>query len=898
MEQWVKDMKADAMRKRLLKKPGPSFSLPISYTGAGADGVVQPSRSAGMGMAGSQPFMVHEGEMETRIPEGSFMLNTSTTQKAYPSFESGGFARKRVPAVGTAEEITNNVDPSLLMVPVTKTPVTANIPTIAGATPTVTSPTSRVNPITVDVNQFHTPVLNENIKQPPSSEVPSQGIQQPVEINPENVPLTTGMSPTVAAPTATTTTAEDAARTAGLDYMTGTLNKTNDALMLEGRRAVDELSARQQQERSAREQEFIQQGVDPSQARVEMQMLRNTQETELNDLGAKYGIAGMQARETAATNLASTGLAGQQFEQGKSEFQQTFDLDKQKYGDSKAWTDFEYTAQYGSDADVIAAYKAATGKDLDPSAVAEIRGYARSKREQDITSGRLNITAQEIQNEASGLAVDADRLTAFINAVNNGANLASANMTSGLDLTQQQMDGITTKYRQAVEAGNLELQSTRNKVGDEIYDSIQDMINSGSYLTSVNQRLREQGRPELSYDEFQGMLDATPLGERNWGRKMTAANMLLSTPGGANKDQAAAIYGDLFPGVSFDFDKITSAEKGEEFASGLSLVAEYVASGLKFEEVYGILQAGGALEKMGLTDPMQLRNLYNSMNVNAVDAEWKEMETSDFYASLSKEEQSDQMEFFKQKMLGQLDYTTLHEYEIYNPDGTLNTTVYGKDSAEADKKAASLGSGYTVKDTNKVKFQMASTLTGGTASTTGVEVKPSKEGQGSDKEVGTIYKDDSDKRIYEVGAGGEIKEIVVDPVADAWTQKGDDLISLGSEDNPYYSSIMKERAYSIVNGTHPVENKITEIDLYDASLKVATKWEPQTPVGADTANQKHIIMNAPKIGSIINYKNGLYKVITDPVDMGLNQYLDILDLKTGKKMSVLTLPGGGVKIVE
>jgi hypothetical protein len=87
------------------------------------------------------------------------------------------------------------------------------------------------------------------------------------------------------------------------------------------------------------------------------------------------------------------------------------------------------------------------------------------------------------------------------------------------------------------------------------------------------------------------------------------------------------------------------------------------------------------------------------------------MEESDFWKTLTPEEQNDQREFFKQDKMGMLDYVTLHEYEIYNPDGTFNMTVYGKDSTEADKKAASLGTGYTVKDTNKVKFQMASTLT-------------------------------------------------------------------------------------------------------------------------------------------------------------------------------------------
>lgn len=84
-----------------------------------------------------------------------------------------------------------------------------------------------------------------------------------------------------------------------------------------------------------------------------------------------------------------------QFDTGQSNWQKNFDQAKSEYGDTQNWKAYETALATGSDADVIAAYKTATGKDLDPMAVSQYRGYYRSSQEQELAAGDVAIkTAQ------------------------------------------------------------------------------------------------------------------------------------------------------------------------------------------------------------------------------------------------------------------------------------------------------------------------------------------------------------------------------------------------------------------------------------------------------------------------------------------------------------------------
>jgi hypothetical protein len=84
---------------------------------------------------------------------------------------------------------------------------------------------------------------------------------------------------------------------------------------------------------------------------------------------------------------------GQDFAEKKRWYDETTAEDKRQYGDTQNSQAYEAALVNGSDADVIAAYKAWTGKDLDPSAVATYRGYARTAANQRLAQGAIDLNS-------------------------------------------------------------------------------------------------------------------------------------------------------------------------------------------------------------------------------------------------------------------------------------------------------------------------------------------------------------------------------------------------------------------------------------------------------------------------------------------------------------------------
>jgi hypothetical protein len=220
-------------------------------------------------------------------------------------------------------------------------------------------------------------------------------------------------------PTETKTT-EDLAREQGMKWFMDALNKENPALMVEGRRALSELSSRQQQERNALEQQLLQQGVDPGRARIEAQMLRNNQEGELNDLAAQFGIAGMKSRQEIAGTLASQGLQGQQFEE-----------ERNRYKDSADWKAYEAAIAAGDFDTAAKAYQKVTGNPISMDQMKTYQNYLNTKNQQDITQGELAITS--LRNK-----VGDEKWNSIQSRISGGASLAQVNAEfPGLNLTQE-----------------------------------------------------------------------------------------------------------------------------------------------------------------------------------------------------------------------------------------------------------------------------------------------------------------------------------------------------------------------------------------------------------------------------------------------------------------------------
>jgi hypothetical protein len=450
----------------------------------------------------------------------------------------------------------------------------------------------------------------------------------------------------------------------------------------------------------------------------------------LSDLTGELSQQSMARAEQANTDLFNQGRTGvqdtvsqQQWEKtfGENQYQNDlsqkkwqadFDVAAQKYGDQE-FGRMADDAQTTSLSTWLAKYPTATEADYSTA-----REYKKLQLE---SAGIANAVASENLTQMKNSAQWSDAQK-FLEAGDYTNYAAIVKSVTGRDIStadfKADRDYLNTTRTQATTAADLALQSTKNRVGDEMYNTIQNMIDKGSSLSAINSKLVEQGKSTITQQEFTGMLNASALGDKTWGRNLTAANMLLTTPGAANKEAAAAAYSTLFPGVSFDFSSVITAENTENFSNGMSTLAGYLNADMPTATAVKTLRDSGVLTQMRLSDA-DATQLYNSMKVNAVDSEWDEMENSDFFQNkLTPDEQTNQREFFKQKMLGNLDYTTLHEYTLTDPANPNSTTpIYAADKAAADKEAAKLGSGYVATDTGKIKFQLTDTLTSATDTT-------------------------------------------------------------------------------------------------------------------------------------------------------------------------------------
>lgn len=643
---WVSDKKREAMVRKLQRRGLPQYrQLPISEkygvsnTGLGPDGTLQKDAVAGFDGNG----MYHEGETKVTTPEGSAYVTADMSKLAgMPGFRTGGYSVDRsrgVPSPGaqyatpeqglppkqpvsiSTQAVQNNMAPSQTSVRPMEAPPVLQAPELTRQEPPVRL---AGQPSTINTKPIEAPTLQTVAPTREAITAPTVKVRPIPEQATTTPQVTTPQTTTPVVPTEQPT-AEDSARLAGMDYLQSSLTGKSPTEM-QGQKALNDLTLRHQQERSAARQRAMQAGATPEEAQMADAQLRASQEAERNNLAAQYGIAVGGEKIGLANTLASQGLAGQEFEQMK-----------QQYGDSQDWKAFEVALETGDSAAASSAFQSATGKTLSQDALNSYTNYFKEKRTQDITQG------------------------------------------------------------------NLTLDNMRLDLGNEKFQSVMDRINSGASLSQINSELGTA----INQSQYNNMLSATALGERDWSRKLTAANMLLATEGATNKNSAAQAYSELFPGTSFDFSSIITDENNKNFGAGMAEMSDYITANMNPEDAMLAMEKSGALTKMGLTKD-QATQVYNGMKVNAIDAQWEEMATSDFFKKLSTEDQTDMREFFRQSMSGGLDYDTLKEYELYDTSGKLITTVYGKDATEADKYAKT--NGYTVKDTGKVKFQMASTI--------------------------------------------------------------------------------------------------------------------------------------------------------------------------------------------
>jgi hypothetical protein len=330
------------------------------------------------------------------------------------------------------------------------------------------------------------------------------------------------------------------------------------------------------------------------------------------------------------------------------------------------------------------------------AAIAGLNREARALR-----SNQVGEFAIDAAHRASAAARD---LVTYGGQVRSYEEVTLPQARQNLEIQRRTFDEITKPMSE------LQIKQLESELGTQNWNEIQQMINQGIGINRVNDKLAEKGISPLSTDEYINILQAGSLGERNWNRQLAAANTLLATPGENNKVAAAEMLSNLYEGVSFDFSQLITQENAETFSQGLSQMASYVAAGLDIDSAMAAMKKDGTFTMMGI-DEGQLAQLYNATKVNALDAEWEEVESSQMYQDLlnsndpaKRELAANIRQFNILATMGMLDYETLHEYKITGPDGVPKGSIYAKTPQEAQAQADGYGVGYTIQDTGDIDF--------------------------------------------------------------------------------------------------------------------------------------------------------------------------------------------------
>ena len=305
------DWKASLPKKRISKRfkfSGGSQSL--GNTGAGENGVVEPSKPTAMFQTALGPRMVHEGEDLNRLPNGDIQVKPVTQsalaqmekQQKIPGYQLGGTLKSKVPRVVdgfTPRSAGTKTDNVVLDGPA----LDVGTPTYVGTT----RPGSN--------NQRNTPANQQQV-------VDMAGPVGVMSGQTRDAPITT-ILPETPTPTGLTGLGDQAVAKGlgGLEAIAAGESPVDRTI---ANRTLGNLSAQQEAERMAAIQNQAQQGVSGPAAQAQQAMLGISQGSQMGQTAGQLAIGAQERAAGAVRDLLTGGQA-----------QQRFEFEKQKYGDEE-----------------------------------------------------------------------------------------------------------------------------------------------------------------------------------------------------------------------------------------------------------------------------------------------------------------------------------------------------------------------------------------------------------------------------------------------------------------------------------------------------------------------------------------------------------------------------------
>lgn len=206
----------------------------------------------------------------------------------------------------------------------------------------------------------------------------------------------------------------------------------------------------------AAKQQAAQSGLDKQGIGQVAQQTSRALEGERSALQGQIAQNKQQMASSAASSLANMAIGAK-----SSDVQdRSMNLQEKTYSDTKAQSDWERMLQYydpASESGLKALQSAYVekfgGTAPDMNTLIEQRKYTQQKQQQDLASGKLSLTSQEISNAAAQLGVNASTSEAIINDINSGATKDYLAQRYGINLTDAQYSSIKTMYSQKVASG-------------------------------------------------------------------------------------------------------------------------------------------------------------------------------------------------------------------------------------------------------------------------------------------------------------------------------------------------------------------------------------------------------------------------------------------------------------
>lgn len=835
-----------------------AYGAPFN-TGAGPDGVVQPSRPAMLDTATTPPSVYHEGETVVPFQGGKRIIpaHTAAQQEGLaelqakhnlPGYQEGGFvlhgpgmdtADKKTYDIGQQSAPTRTATAAPVVGSMPNTPTvdlsyrsasTGQAPAPSGGTQTPMTKTATANKVAGPRPLQHSVTFDANNNVTGGSVVPAGQ----------------GTTPAAAPP-------PPAANT--YDIAPGS-NYENDA-----RAAYQDIRgvARGDDPRTRR---LANQALTDFDVRANLSRTRAVQDQSSDPYLTDNAKRATQAGLERDINIARAGLSGdladQAFERMDRATRDVYDLGREqtRYADQRAdvardqaWEDFYNAAEYGDDATVRAAYEKAFGRPMDPNAsVNDIRDYARKKREQDIALGDVKLERWEENKKRYG---DSQQWQAYQQAVAAG----DYNTAAGLyqELTGKQLDTGQWEFDQGMvnRETTARVEAIESRLGDQQFESVLARIDAG--LPYSEEVFGQYGISKQEYDEMRLYSAA---GETDITRKVNAANVLLSMPGAENKEKAGELLNEAFPwmvdkdGNGIDMSQMVRDERMQYVTTAMGEIADYISStgGMKsWDEFKAENQStiNNWMESSGM-DESQIAMMYSSMNTSSIDKAWNDIQKSDLYKGLNPADQELWKEVFTGAMNGSLylKFEETGQYEVRTADGSY-VTKFGSQE-EADRFVANNPDlGYKVvpeaavvpknalqdgpeKKTAPVdEYPITVRWSDGTSDVFKTRAEAQRFAETNNKTITSIEGEDApttiadarnavevgkafmhDGKMYRKTGSGTEEEVMFDAGAlksdseYAWDTDADLVMTMGP-DNPYYQDVVSARAEDVLTGEKP-----------------------------------------------------------------------------------------------